>query len=109
MTDAEDNRTVIKLAEQFMQVRREFFRLHGSNRENAILSLRAEAYSIATVIVGSGGEARVYFDAALARSIADIEGLKDNAVNSRPVAKKRRKTNRKPRSRAYDGRRRKDH
>ena len=67
----------IKLAERYMRATAQFYRANGRTQESAILALQAQAYSIATIIVGSRGRARVYFDAALARAIADVEGLRD--------------------------------
>jgi len=83
-----DRAAVMKLAEGYMLVTRQFYQNHGFNRDNVLIALSAESYSIATLIHGSKGEARPFFDAALAQALTDVSRLQEaNGVESRKAVK----------------------
>ena len=74
-----DRPAVLRLAEDYMMIGRQFYQNNGLTRTNAETILRAEAYSVATVIVGGGVEAYSFFDTALQQAINDITEMKAKA------------------------------
>ena len=72
-----DRAAVIKLAEQHMLITRQFYQQHGYERGNVETVLTAQAYAIATTIVGTKGEAWPFFDQALQRAIDDMQSIRE--------------------------------
>ncbi|MDE2472620.1 MAG: hypothetical protein KGL35_28810 [Bradyrhizobium sp.] len=86
-----DATEVQKLAGRYMGVGMVYYDEAGLNREALLVQLNALAYTVATILIGTKGEALPFFDTALKQAIADIAKIRkpDHVAQKKRQRRKR--------------------